>query len=79
MNEELKAAAERILLAIQRDITNILVRASGTAVLDPDSQDALIKYYKLLLDARLANKERELEEKILLAEEALARGAAPKS
>lgn len=81
MNEDLKALSEKIIATISRDVNNMYVRATGLgkSEITPEDQEALVKYYKLLTDVRIAAKERELEEKISLAEEAIARGSAPKS
>jgi hypothetical protein len=77
--DDLKQLLEKILETIRRDVTNLHVKASGTSPLQPEHQDALVKYYKLLSDTKLAAKERELEEKIARAEEIISRGTAPKA
>lgn len=75
MNEELEALRSKILEAIKRDVTNICAKAASSA-LPPEHQEALAKYYKLLSDVRIADKERELNEKIARAEEIINRGTA---
>jgi hypothetical protein len=68
---------DKITKAIHRDVENIN-RQAEKGTLAPESQEALAKYYKLLTDARLASKERELDEKLKRVEE-LARSSPQES
>jgi len=65
---------EKIIEAIRRDVNNIFSKTGSGIPLLPEYQEALVKYYKVLTDAKLAAKEAELEEKVKRAEEALNRG-----
>lgn len=78
MNDDLQPLIDKILNTIRLDVTNIHIKASGTSVLQPEYQEALTRYYKLLTDAKLAAKEKQLEEALARAEEALSR-ATPQS
>jgi hypothetical protein len=71
---ELSPLIGKIIEAIQRDVNNIYVKASGSAPLSVENQEALVHYLKVLTDARIQFKERELEEKIKRAEEVISRG-----
>ncbi len=70
--QELQSLIDKIVDTIQRDVNNIFVKASGAGVLPPEHQDSLVKYFKVLTDHKLSLKEKELEEKIKRAEDALA-------
>jgi hypothetical protein len=72
--EELARLIEKIVATIQRDVDNLFTKASGN-VLQPEHQEALTRYLKILTDVKIAQKEKELEEKLKRAEEALNRGA----
>lgn len=72
--DDLTQLTDKILATIRLDVTNIHIKASGTNVLPPEYQEALTKYYKLLTDARLASKEKQLEEALQRAEAALHSG-----
>lgn len=71
---ELSPLINKIIEAIQRDVNNIYVKASGSSPLSVENQEALVHYLKVLTDARIQFKERELEEKIKRAEEIISRG-----
>lgn len=79
MSDDLNILLEKILTTIRLDVNNIFTQACGSKALEPEYQDALVKYYKLLSDARLASKERALEEKMALIEASLPGGAVPKA
>jgi hypothetical protein len=76
--DDLTQLTEKILATIRLDVTNIHVKASGSSVLPPEYQEALTRYYKLLTDARLASKEKQLEEALQRAEAALSSGQTQK-
>jgi hypothetical protein len=71
---ELSPLIAKIIQAMQRDVNNIYVKTSGSAPLSVENQEALVHYLKVLTDARIQVKERELEEKIKRAEEVISRG-----
>lgn len=73
--EDLNKLIEKIVDTIQRDVNQIFIKTSN-GVLQPEHQEALARYYKLLADHKLALKEKELDEKLARAEEILNRGEA---
>jgi len=66
---ELKELTEKLIDTIRLDVTNIRIKASS-AVLQPEHQEALVRYYKAVTDARISAKEAHLDELITRAEEA---------
>ncbi len=62
----------KIVEVIALDITNIRLKVVSCTV-STEEQDALVKYYRLLRDAKFEAKERDLEEKLKRVEEVLNR------
>lgn len=69
------ALRNKILETIQRDVNNLFVQSTAKT-LSPESQEALVKYLKAVSDAKIEAKERDLDEALKRADEAIARAEA---